>query len=298
LTVAAAIVNYNAGPLLGSCVETLVAEGADPIVVVDNGSTDGSLAALDDSGRGEVTVIHSRSNVGYGAGVNRAVAAIGPNEAAILVCNPDVIVRPAALARLRAALDADPGLGIVGPRITNADGTLYPSARTFPTLGDAVGHAFLGVVAPGNRFSRRYKLLDWDHGAARDVDWVSGACFLIRRATWDALGGFDESYFMYMEDVDLCWRAGSAGWRVGYEPAAEVVHLQGVSTDQAAYRMIVAHHRSMFRYASRTSRGWSRLLLPLMAVGMVVRTGLACAHKWRDGHRTSTTDRKKDRSLR
>ena len=110
----------------------------------------------------------------------------------------------------------------------------------------------------------------------RVVDWVSGACFLVRRTAFEQVGGFDEAYFMYAEDVDLCWRLGRAGWRVLYAPDAEIVHLQGVSTDRHPFRMIVEHHRSLLRFAVRSSRGWRRLLLPLVALGIGVRAGLAC----------------------
>ncbi len=84
---------------------------------------------------------------------------------------------------------------------------------------------------------------------------MSGACFLVRRSAFEQVGGFDEAYFMYLEDVDLCWRLGRAGWRVAYVPTAEVTHLQGVSTDRHPYRMIVEHHRSLLRFAARSSRG-------------------------------------------
>ena len=282
MTVAAAVVNYNAGPLLAACLASLQTEGVDPIVVADNGSTDGSIEAVEGSG---AVIVRTGANLGYGAGANRAVAAMAGDTGFILVCNPDLVLHPGAVKVLVAALEADPSLGIVGPRLRNRDGTLYPSARTFPALGDAIGHAFLGVIRPDNPFSRRYKLLDWDHETARAVDWVSGACFLVRRAAWDDLAGFDEAFFMYMEDVDLCWRAWHHGWRVAYEPAAEVTHVQGVSTDQRAYSMIVAHHRSLLLFAARTSRGPGRLLLPVTAVGLVVRAALACAHKWRSGRR-------------
>src|SRR5439155_945439 len=120
------------------------------------------------------------------------------------------------------------GLAVVGPRIENLDGTWYPSARTFPSLADAAGHAFLHFVAPRNRFSRRYRLLDWDHTAARDVDWVSGTFLMARRSDFEGAGGFDERYFMYVEDVDLCWRLWQAGHRVRYEPGGRVMHLIGV----------------------------------------------------------------------
>ena len=111
------------------------------------------------------------------------------------------------------------------------------------------------------------------------MDWVSGACFVARREALDRLGGFDESYFMYSEDVDLCWRAWRAGWRVAYEPAAAVVHAQGASADQHPYRMIVAHHRSLLRFARRTTTGGRRALLPVVAAGLALRAALACAQR-------------------
>ena len=173
----------------------------------------------------------------------------------VLVSNPDVAVHRGALAALVEVLGADPTLAIAGPRILEADGTRYPSARRFPSLLDAAGHALLGDLAPANRFTRRYRMGDLDIDAVTEVDWVSGACFLARRRALEELGGFDESYFMYAEDTDLCWRARRAGWGVAYVPDAVVTHLQGVSTARRPYRMLVAHHRSVFRFATRTETG-------------------------------------------
>jgi N-acetylglucosaminyl-diphospho-decaprenol L-rhamnosyltransferase len=275
--ISAVVVNYNAEPFLVSCVASLRDQGITELVVVDNGSVDNSRTALA-AADPEARWLTSGRNVGYGAAAN-----LGARHCAcryLLVCNPDVDLRPGAIAGLRRALDADERLGIVGPRLVNADGTLYPSVRSFPSLVDAVGHGALGLVWPGNPFSRRYQLLDWDHSLARRVDWVSGAFFLVRREAWDALGGFDPSYFMYLEDVDLCWRAGRAGWGVGYHPEAEVLHVQGVSADQHPYRMIVAHHRSLWRFAWRTTTGWRRLLLPIVAVGLAGRVLLAWGIRW------------------
>src|SRR2546430_1962275 len=144
---------------------------------------------------------------------------------------------------------------LVGPRIENLDGSLSPSARTFPSLADALGHAFLGLVNPSNRFTRRYRMLDWDHAVPRDVDWVAGTCMLLRRSAFEAVGGFDERYFMYVEDVDLCWRLWQTGRRVAYEPAGRVVHTIGVSSEQRPYRMIAEHHRSLLRFSATTLTG-------------------------------------------
>jgi N-acetylglucosaminyl-diphospho-decaprenol L-rhamnosyltransferase len=155
--------------------------------------------------------------------------------------------------------------------LINPDGSLYPSAREFPRLIDALGHGLFGLVAPRNRFTRRYRMLDSDHRRTTRVNWVSGACFLARRQAWDEVGGFDPAYFMYMEDVDLCWRLGQAGWAVGYEPAAEALHVQGVSASRHPYRMLLAHHRSMWRFARTTRTGRGRVALPVVAVGLAAR---------------------------
>ena len=271
----AVVVNYESGSALARCVADLAACGLTALVVVDNGSRDGSLAAAV-SGTPGVEVVDPGENLGYGAAVNRGVAATASEL--VLVCNPDLEVPPGAVEALAAALDADPGCALVGPLIRTPGGDRYPSARRFPSMVDAAGHALLGLFAPGNRFTRNYQRVELDGAgvAVRNVDWVSGACFLVRREAIEQVGGFDEAYFMYAEDVDLCWRLGRAGWRVAYAPAAEVTHLQGRSTDRHPYRMIVEHHRSLLRFASRSSVGWRRALLPLVAVGVAVRACLAC----------------------
>ncbi|MEY2399825.1 MAG: N-acetylglucosaminyl-diphospho-decaprenol L-rhamnosyltransferase [Actinomycetota bacterium] len=268
------VVNYNAGDLLVECVRSLRAAGVDTVVVADNASTDASLAALvrdvDD-----VIIVETGGNFGYGGGINRGAAAVPPGPDVLLVCNADLVVEPAAVKTMVAALDADATLGVVGPRIDNTDGTLYPSARTFPHVFDAVGHAFFGLIAPNNRFTRRYRLLDWDHKSARRVDWVSGACFAIRREAFSRLSGFNEDYFMYLEDVDLCKRAWDIGAAVAYEPEARVTHVQGASTAQLPYRMLAAHHRSIMRWWWQSTRGPARALAPFVGLGLGVRFVLA-----------------------
>ncbi len=271
----AVVVNFESGALLARCVTALAAARAGEVVVVDNGSDDGSLAEAEVTGRVDAVVRPGR-NVGYGAAANRGVAVTGGDP--VLVCNPDVEVSPDALDRLVDALARDPGLGLVGPLVRSTTGERYPSARRFPSLFDAAGHALLGLFAPDNRFTRSYRLDDVALSGTRDVDWVSGACFAVRRAAFEQVGGFDESYFMYAEDVDLCWRLGQVGWRVAYVPDAAVAHVQGVSTARHPYVMLVHHHVSLFRFAVRSSRGWRRLALPAVAAGLAVRAVLALAH--------------------
>ncbi len=276
LSLGAVVVNYNARGHLLECVRSLRAEGVTDVIVVDNDSTDGSKEALaaDDP---EATYVETGANLGFGTAANRGVAATAATY--VLILNPDVVVHAGAVGALAAALDADDRAAVVGPRVENLDGTLYPSARRFPNLAVAAGHAFVGLVRPDNRFTRDYRRLDADHGWSGPVDWVSGTCMLVRRTAFDAVGGFDEAYFMYVEDVDLCWRLWRAGWRVGYEPSARVTHTVGVSSELAPYRMIAAHHRSLLRFATKTTTGPRRAVLPVVAAGLAVRTVLAWAHR-------------------
>ncbi|HEX2191671.1 MAG TPA: glycosyltransferase family 2 protein [Acidimicrobiales bacterium] len=277
--VAAVVVNYNVRDHLLACVRSLRDEGVSDVVVVDNDSRDGSgaaLAAADPDAR----FIAAGANLGFGTAANRGVVATDASR--VLILNPDTVVEPGCVKALLAALESDDGLAAVGPRVDNPDGTRYPSVRRFPDLGVAAGHAFLGLVRPGNRFTRRYRMLDHEPDRAGDVDWVSGTCMLVRRSAFEAVGGFDEAYFMYVEDVDLCWRLQQVGWRVGYEPKARVVHTVGASSERAPYRMIAAHHRSLLRFAVRSTTGARRLVLPFVAVGLAVRTVLAWAQRaWR-----------------
>ena len=274
--VSAVVVNHEAGEALLECVASLRAEGVADVTVVDNASADGSPEALLSVDAG-VRMVQTGTNLGYGAAANRGIDASGSEF--VLVTNPDVAVHHGALEALVDVLGADPTLAIVGPRILEADGTRYPSARRFPSLIDAAGHALLGDLVPTNRFTRRYRLGYLDADDVTDVDWVSGACFLARRRALEELHGFDESYFMYAEDTDLCWRARRAGWGVLYVPGAVVTHLQGVSTARRPYRMLIAHHRSVFHFANRTERGWRRLALPAMALFLTLRLAVMCARQ-------------------
>ncbi|MBW3667740.1 MAG: glycosyltransferase family 2 protein [Actinobacteria bacterium] len=275
--VSAVVVNYNAREYLVPCVRSLREAGVSEIVVADNDSRDGSAEALA-AAEPDAKFVPTGGNFGFGGGANRGAALVSGEY--IVVCNPDITIEPDAVDILVAAMEKDGRLAIVGPLVRNPDGSVYPTPRVFPRLLDAAGHAFLGMLAPRNRFTRRYRMLDLDRSVpSADVDWVSGSFFLARREAWDALGGFDEGYFMYAEDTDLCWRAHRAGWRVGFEPAARVTHVQGASTDKTPYRMIVAHHRSLLRFSSRTAAGAERALLPFVAVALALRTVIALAHR-------------------
>ena len=275
--IGAVVVDHDAGPQLEACLRSVLEDGAQQVVVVENGapgSVDRALAALSaERSTAPVRVVRPGKNLGYGAGANRGLAALADDGAPqwILVSNPDLVVHPGALPSLRAALEAHPAWAIVGPRIYTETGDVYPSVRNFPSFTDAAGHALLAQFNPDNPFTRRYNPGAPEGDLVTSAGWVSGSCFLARREALEELGGFDESYFMYLEDTDLCWRAHQAGWGVGFAGTAGVTHLQGVSTARHPYKMSFAHHRSALRFTLRTTKGWRRAALPLAVLVLGAR---------------------------
>jgi N-acetylglucosaminyl-diphospho-decaprenol L-rhamnosyltransferase len=275
--VAAVVVDYDAAETAAACVSSLLAEQVAEVLVVENGDPVAARRAM--AARGlEVALLATGRNLGYGAGANRGVAATTDTDY-VLVANPDLVVHIGAVAALVATLDADPACALVGPLILDAGGVTFPSVRRFPSMLDAVGHAALGLFRPDNPFSNRYRPLAPDLVEEGAADWVSGACFLVRRQAFEELGGFDESYFMFAEDMDLCWRAHRAGWGVRFQPAAVVTHAQGVSRRRHPYRMLAAHHRSALRFAVRTNTGWRRAALPGAAAVLACRLAAALAQE-------------------
>jgi N-acetylglucosaminyl-diphospho-decaprenol L-rhamnosyltransferase len=261
--VAAVIVDFHAGPALDDCVDSLHANGVTDIVVVENGDEGSTLPAL--SGQHVVLVV-PKLNLGYGRGVNRGAAA-APQRRYLLVSNPDVVVHEGAVAALVAFLDEHPNVAIVGPQIVRPDGSVYPSQRVFPNFWLAGLHALLAPLWPTNPFTRRYRSPRKDGS----VDWVSGAFFLARRDRFEEVGGFDERYFMFAEDMALCWQMRAHGHDVAATPDALVTHIEGVSRARASREMLIAHHRSAMRFEWQTANGWRRILAPIATLVLGVR---------------------------
>jgi N-acetylglucosaminyl-diphospho-decaprenol L-rhamnosyltransferase len=279
---AAVVVDHNSGSLLSECVRSILDNGATPIVVVENGAAGSAQRALApllaERRDAAVTVVNPGRNLGFGSGVNRGLAALGgimPAPKWVLVSNADISLHAGTLSELRRVLVARPAWALIGPRIYTEGGEVYPSVRRFPSLVDAAGHALLALFRPNNRFTRRYNPGAPEGDDAVEAEWISGSCFLARRDALEELGGFDEAYFMYLEDTDLCWRAHQAGWGLGFAGGARVTHVQGASTARHPYQMMVAHHRSAFRFTVRTTSGWRRAALPLAVVVLGVRMALA-----------------------
>lgn len=269
-SVGVVVINYNSGSYLMSCIKTVKGEGVADIVVSDNGSSDDSLELLT-THYPEIPVLHL-ANPGYGTAANRGAEKL--NTEFLLVLNPDTELRPGAIATLLKTLLREPKAGAVGPRIVDVDGNLYPSARRFPSYFDSIGHATVGLITKNNPWSRRYQAYDLTYDQERQADWISGAAMLCRRNAFDSINGFDESYWMYLEDVDLCFRIKNAGWQVWFQPNATVLHVGGVSTSQRPFKLLAAHHRSLARFATRNATPAQRLFLPVIYVGLTARLGL------------------------
>ncbi|MEX2587444.1 MAG: glycosyltransferase family 2 protein [Actinomycetota bacterium] len=271
------IVNFDSGDHLRVCLEHIDAAGKGlnlDVVVFDNASTDGSADGAEDVDD-RIRVMRSRVNVGYGAACNRGVGA----TTAPFVCllNPDIVPEPGSLTDMVHALARRAHIGVLGPRLVNPDGSVYPSCRVVPGLTVAVGHALFGIFSENNPFTRAYKLLDINRDREQEVDWVSGAAMFVRREAFLQVDGFDEGFFMYVEDLDLCARMKLRGWKVVYYPGAQMLHHVAGSSRRAPYKMIRHHHFSLIRYATLRLKGPMKVLVPVVVPALLARMLVAWA---------------------
>jgi hypothetical protein len=268
------IVSYNGREHLRKCLRSLSRYLTDPeceVVVVDNASKDGSAQMVAEESP-HARLIALDTNTGFAAGANR-----GMREAkadAVVLLNPDSEVGSDVFGPMIEYLEGHREIGILAPRLVDEDGSLQLSCRRFPGFASALfnRYSLLTRLLPRNRFSTRYLLTDWDHSSIGEVDWVSGACMMVRRSLLDEIGPLDEGYFMYIEDVDLCQRTHRAGYKVVYFPQVEVTHHIGGSSKTVAARSIIARHRSMWHYY----RKYLRRGLPIdiaVAAGISLRCG-------------------------
>ncbi|HPF70271.1 MAG TPA: glycosyltransferase [Candidatus Krumholzibacteria bacterium] len=225
MKLAIVIVHYNTSGDLERCLESLAANApAAPhrVVVVDNASRDDGLADVHRRFP-DCTWIFNTENAGYAKGCNQGIAAV--DAAYHLLLNPDVVALPGPLDALLAFADAHPRAGIVGPQLLNEDGSIQDSCRRFYTFRTLLlRRTFFGKLFPDSETVRRHLMRDFDHRAARPVDWILGGCLLARREAVARTGAMDERFFLYFEDVDWCYRMWQAGFEVVYSPEARFIH--------------------------------------------------------------------------
>ncbi|MEM6108965.1 glycosyltransferase family 2 protein [Mycobacterium sp. 050272] len=250
---------------------SLATERPVSVLLADNGSTDGAPQAAVER-YPNVRLFSTGGNLGYGTAVNRAIEHLserGEIDEWVLVANPDVQWGPNSIDALLEAAARWPQAGALGPLIHDPDGSVYPSARHLPSLIRGGMHAVIGPFWKRNPWTAAYRQERLEP-SERPVGWLSGSCLLLRRSAYGQIGGFDERYFMYMEDVDLGDRLGKAGWLNVYVPSAEVLHHKGHSTGDDPASHLAAHHRSTYIFLADRHTGW--WLAPLR---WVLRASLA-----------------------
>jgi len=259
------IVNFRSGGDLTACLKSfqaLTREVRTEIVVVDNSPPE-AVQVLSNGKRGQVRIVEGSPELGYSAGCNLGLSA--STAPWVLFANPDTRYLRGSMDRLLAWLGEHSEVALVGPRIENPNGTRQLSCRGFPGFSTALAHrhSLLYRFFPRNPLSRAYLLPDLD-GQPVSVDWASGCCLLARRQALAEVGGFDEGYFLFFEDVDLAFRLKEKNWRCVYYPRLSFVHTIGVSRDSLSDRGEAAKYQSAIRYFSRNGRrGMANALLSL-----------------------------------
>ncbi len=269
------IVSFNTRDVLRTCLQSVSMATPHDIVVVDNASDDGSrnMVATEFP---HVRLLANATNVGYGSAVNQAMGAC--TAPYVLVLNSDTTITCGALTAVAAYLDRRPGVAVLGPRLVHADGRLQPSCYGFPTPFNLLVD-YSNVCQLLRALPLAASLLGTRaHKDARAVRWVSGAAMAIRREAFEAIAGFDKSFFMYFEEVDLCYRLAQAGWEVHFAPVTDVVHVGGVSTRKRRNDMAVRFFTSLDHFYERHYAGpqhhQMHLIVTLIAVVRLARDSL------------------------
>ena len=268
-------VTYSPGPHLDRFLATLSHATERPVTVImaDNGSTDGAPEEATQR-YSNARLLPMGGNLGYGTAVNRAVAEVTPSSEFVVVANPDVQWGPRSIDLLLEAAERWPRAGSLGPLIRDPDGSVYPSARHLPSLIRGGMHAVVGPFWKSNPWTAEYRQ-ERTTPSERPVGWLSGSCLLLRRSAFDEISGFDERYFMYMEDVDLGDRLGKAGWQNVYVPSAEILHDKGHATGRDPARNLAAHHTSTYTFlADRHPKLWQAPLRWTIRGALAARAGL------------------------
>jgi N-acetylglucosaminyl-diphospho-decaprenol L-rhamnosyltransferase len=244
------IVNYHSSQMLGDCLESInltIQKIQFEVILIDNSSEDEGLASILKSYPNTLFINNSK-NTGF-ARANNQGAKIASGDFLIFI-NPDTIMTEGAIESMLDYIRSDSSIGIIGPKVLNPDQTIQYSCRKFPTIWSGLfnRYSLMTRLFPNNRYSRDYLMLDYDHNSIRSVDWVSGCCMMIPVSTFKKINGFDENYFLFIEDVDLCHAVKEVDLRVVYFSNSKIFHKISSSNSQATFRVIIKRHQGMIYY--------------------------------------------------
>lgn len=244
------IVSWNVRDLLRRCLDSIYRSGSArlEVIVVDNASQDASIEMLREDFP-QVSLMINTDNRGFPAANNQGLATA--RGRLLMTLNPDTEVLDDALAQMISAMDKHRDVGALGPQLLNSDRSVQSSRRRFPTFATALFEStWMQGVAP-RRVLSRYYMEDVSDQVEHEVDWLIGACIVIRREVLESIGGFDEDFFMYSEELDWCRRIKSAGWKIVYLPQARIVHHGGKSSEQIHAERHVHFQTSKVRYFAK-----------------------------------------------
>jgi GT2 family glycosyltransferase/lipopolysaccharide/colanic/teichoic acid biosynthesis glycosyltransferase len=277
-TVSVAIVSYNVKQYIIHCIDSINKSdyaGRIELIVIDNNSFDGSLENIKQQFT-DVICIQNTENVGFGKAINQATGIASGKY--YLILNPDTIIEESTISTFVDYLENNSSIGLVGPKIVNSDGSLQKGCkRSFPTIGVALPKLIgLDKLFPNSRLAGRYNLNYLDPDEIHNVDAISGSCMFIRSELFNKIGGFDEQFFMYGEDIDLCYQIHQQGFEVHYLPTTQIMHYQGESVKSAPYDSLNAFYQAMILFSEKHfSKGRSILSKLVIRSGIFFRKSIS-----------------------
>ena len=281
-------VSYNVAGLLRAMLRSIVDRADDglqvELIVVDNASVDDSVAMVAREFP-DATLIRNADNRGFGAGCNQGIAVARGRY--VFLLNPDASLGAGGLRTLYDLTEAQPKTAIVAPRLLWPDGTSQSSRRRFPTFATLLAESTIisRYLPATHSIYRRFYMVDIPENIPHALDWVVGAALFCRRAVLEEVGGFDERFFMYSEELDLCRRVATAGWRVVYTPAATVTHLEGQSSKQDIPRRHIMFQTSKVQYVAKYYPALAATLLRFFLLSTYLFQGIEEGAKWLVGHK-------------
>ena len=244
------IVNYQQSESLKGCLNSIyqtIQEIDFEVIIIDNSQEDLGLQSLKEN-YPKVQIVYNPTNVGFSKANNQA-AKIARGKF-LFILNPDTILKEQAINSMFKHIRSNLEIGVLGPKVLNPDGSLQYSCRRYPTLWTGLfnRYSIFSRLFPQNRFTRRYLMLDFEHNETSPVDWLSGCCLMIPKSVFEEVNGFDENYFLFNEDIDLCRMLNQSGKKVIYFPEAKVIHKVSTSNSKTTSRVIIQRHLGMMYY--------------------------------------------------